>query len=80
MNINFYKGIFTSMLDAHGEDLIEKDSNDEGRDDAQGRVEQAIAAAVDAIDFKTFNRQTIKNAAKAFRAAADKLDKAAADL
>lgn len=80
MYATILKNLLASTMKSEGEKLIRKDKNDVGKDDAAGKSLKAIGAAVEVIELDTVNKETFRNMANGFRAAADELDKAAAEL
>lgn len=76
MYASLLKSILAGELRKQGKKKIAQDADNVGKDDAQGHAFVAIADAMEAVDLGTVNKQTFKNMAAGFRAAADELDKA----
>lgn len=74
------KTILAQMLAEDGQNQIDKDANDEGKDDVRGKMEKAVAAVLVSVNLETISKKTLKNTATALRAAADELDAAVVDL
>lgn len=66
------KSLLVSELKKQGKKLRDKDANTTGKDDAAGRSLEALADAVDAIEF-TDNPKSLNNIGKALEAAGKKL-------
>lgn len=74
------KTTLASTLRREGKKKLNLDKDNVGKDDASGHAFIAIADAVDAVDLETASKQTFKNMAAGFRAAADELEKAGEEV
>lgn len=79
MYSQFIKATAVGMLNAQGAALRNKDTNNEGGDDAGGRALEIIATAIETVDFANIqDAKSLKNIGKTLEAIGKRLQLEAA--